>query len=513
MFKKRVKISSWLLVVIFLLFVFGLILRFNSFSAPFERDEGEYAYSAWILKEGLLPYRDAFMQKPPLIIYTYLVAQIFGGNSLWAPRVLAFVFEFLATLVFGYIIFKEFNKKLAIAAMFFLTPALTFPVFMGLTANTEMFMILPFLLTLLFYVRDKEESSSLNFLFSGIASSLAILYKPICLYALVFIYLVWITGYWKKEKKIMLLAKNVSLILLGGLGTLLMVVLPMVLMGVWKEMIETAVTYNFYYAKMWGLGFSNMLMQFSRMLKLWWFVPVPFFFFFLGKNKNQWFYFGLFLTSLLGVYQIPIGHYYIFLMPTLFILLTVGLDNLSAIIKKVPFYVYFLFCLGVMLYSVRMQFGMTPAQISLWIYGNQNPFFEAPLVAQELQKITGENDEVFIAGSEPEILFYAQRKSVSRFVITYPLIIETIKREDYQKAAVKELEGNKPTAIVYSLKQDSGLWNEESPRIFYDHLNDLINREYTLVGAYLWDGQGGRWETKVGKDRLKYVSLILFKKR
>ena len=47
-----------------------LLTQWNWFSMPFERDEGEYAYSAWLMKDGGVPYRDAFLQKPPMVVYT-----------------------------------------------------------------------------------------------------------------------------------------------------------------------------------------------------------------------------------------------------------------------------------------------------------------------------------------------------------------------------------------------------------------------------------------------------------
>jgi len=65
------KIKSKDLIYLAALLILFVALRFNSFSAPFERDEGEYAYSAWIMRNGSMPYKNAFLQKPPLIIYTY----------------------------------------------------------------------------------------------------------------------------------------------------------------------------------------------------------------------------------------------------------------------------------------------------------------------------------------------------------------------------------------------------------------------------------------------------------
>src|SRR5215510_2910887 len=76
---------------VLLLAVAFVALRWNTFTSPFERDEGEYAYGAWLMRQGILPYQNAFMQKPPMILYTYFVGESFGGGVL-APHVLGALF-------------------------------------------------------------------------------------------------------------------------------------------------------------------------------------------------------------------------------------------------------------------------------------------------------------------------------------------------------------------------------------------------------------------------------------
>ena len=80
------KIKPVVILAVLGLVVLTFLLRHNSLNSPFERDEGEYAYSANLLLTGSLPYRDSFLQKPPLIIYTYAVAKIIFGNNLWGDR-------------------------------------------------------------------------------------------------------------------------------------------------------------------------------------------------------------------------------------------------------------------------------------------------------------------------------------------------------------------------------------------------------------------------------------------
>src|SRR4030042_6083638 len=107
MYKRILSIFSFNnLLFVILLIIFLLFLRWNSFSTPFERDEGEYAYSAWILRQGILPYENSFLQKPPMIVYTYAFGQLFDSKGLVSPRVLAALFS-LGTIVLTALIAKK----------------------------------------------------------------------------------------------------------------------------------------------------------------------------------------------------------------------------------------------------------------------------------------------------------------------------------------------------------------------------------------------------------------------
>ncbi|MBP5788048.1 MAG: glycosyltransferase family 39 protein, partial [Kiritimatiellae bacterium] len=68
-------------------------LQWNWFSMPLERDEGEYAYAAWLMRTGKgVPYRDSFLQKPPMIVYTYgLVESLAPGSDKIGFRVAGFL--------------------------------------------------------------------------------------------------------------------------------------------------------------------------------------------------------------------------------------------------------------------------------------------------------------------------------------------------------------------------------------------------------------------------------------
>src|SRR5262245_53745671 len=139
----------WRNLSIALLLLLFFAVRWNSFTAPFERDEGEYAYSAWLMRQSILPYENAFMQKPPMILYAYLAGQSVVGDSLWVPRALAALFLAGATVCLALFARKELGKGADLTVAWLATPMLVLPSLVPFAANTESFMLLPLMGTLL----------------------------------------------------------------------------------------------------------------------------------------------------------------------------------------------------------------------------------------------------------------------------------------------------------------------------------------------------------------------------
>jgi len=158
-----------------------------------------------------------------------------------------------------------------------------------------------------------------------------------------------------------------------------------------------------------------------------------------------------------------------------------------------------------------MQFSLTPDELGLWIYGLDNPFNESKLIAKKVVENSNYSDMIFVAGSEPQIYFYSQRLSPTRFIITYPLNIYSPERENYQTEVVEDLKKNKPRMIVYSNKASSGVWEKDSPKVFLDYISRLISKDYYLVGATFWRNRGPVWVDNLSKDQLEQASLLLYK--
>src|SRR5215813_1136456 len=84
-------------------------LRLLLLNIPFERDEGEYAYIAWRLGHGELPYRDWVDQKPPAVFWVYRLALALPMEPVAAIHLVAAAFA-AATAVALWFLARRFTS-------------------------------------------------------------------------------------------------------------------------------------------------------------------------------------------------------------------------------------------------------------------------------------------------------------------------------------------------------------------------------------------------------------------
>lgn len=510
--------KNFIKIIVALLFVFLFaLLNWNSFSAPFERDEGEYAYSAWLLRTGDTPYKDSFLQKPPLIIYTYLFGQIISPFAVWPPRVIAAIFVFLTAILVGLIAYKEWGKIAGIFSAFLFLPFVGFPPLTPFSANTEKFMILPMVALLALFVYFKDSKKKWPYILAGVLATLAVFYKPICVPVVLFIIIFWLFKIYHSTtpNKLSLIGRPVLLVGISAIVTGFVLLIPF--LKVLPDFIQEVFVFNMSYVNAFDNPFGNFSNYLSKFFHYWWvLIPLPFILFF-KRPKNIFYYFILFIISLITVFTTPIGHYYIIVLPFFAIicgaLFSSFLDLFEQKQKIIITIIVLPITLYILIFPFKTQFSLNPQELSTWVYGTVNPFGESEIVSDKLAQITNPDDLVFVAGSEPQIYYYAKRKSGTRFVITYPLNLPTPYREKFQTELINDLEKNMPEAIVVSERVHSGLWNEGSPKIFIEYFDNLISENYEIVGGYVWDNSGGHWQEPMGEESIPNASLILLSKK
>src|SRR5262249_33125155 len=92
-------------------------------------------------------------------------------------------------------------------------------------------------------------------------------------------------------------------------------------------------------------------------------------------------------------------------------------------------------------------FSLIPVQASRDTYG-ASPFPEAIEIAAHIAADSSPEDRVAVLGSEPEIYFYARRRSATGFIYMYGLMENQPYAHTMQETAIREIEASAPRYVV-----------------------------------------------------------------
>jgi hypothetical protein len=125
---------------------------------------------------------------------------------------------------------------------------------------------------------------------------------------------------------------------------------------------------------------------------------------------------------------------------------------------------------------------LTPAGLCRELHGGC-PFPEAIVLADYLKKNSTADDRIGILGSEPEILFYADRKSATGHVYMYPLVEPHPYALTLQKQLIDDFEATKPKFVLHCGHRSSWF---SMPGGEYDQFMDWVRQylaaHYETVG-------------------------------
>ena len=316
------------------LVIFFALLRWNNFNAPLIQDEGEYAYSAQILKEGVAPYEHAFIQKPPMVIYSYLLADLLMPDFFWSPRLLAYGFVALATMLLGFIARLEFGKGFAMPVMWLVTPMILLPGIQQFTANTEMFMLLPLIGTVAVYCYSRKIGfRPRHWFLAGMLGATTLLYKYTALPVLGFTFLVWFVETWRATRNAGFLIRCCAALALGGIIAAAMELGFFLAHDGGAALWDCTVRFNRDYVASANFSFLVFLKKLKSFGVDWWFCGL------LGigavcrMTRRLWFWAAMLACAVVSTGASRLGHYYIIMMPFWALLAAVGLNNAAIILS------------------------------------------------------------------------------------------------------------------------------------------------------------------------------------
>jgi hypothetical protein len=508
--------------------ILGLVLlfaalRWNNFNAPLIRDEGEYAYSARLLQAGLLPYQDAFLQKPPMVVYSYLFSYCLLPDVFWAPRLLAALFAAAATVLLGWMARLEFGKGPAWTAVWLMTPMILLPSLDQFIANTEMFMLLPMLATVAVYIHSRHHGGSgRHWLAAGFLGGLTLCYKYTSLPVLLVVFAAWSLeqGRLAGTDKRVTLWRCWAWGALGGLGAMALALGCFLPRDGGRALWECTVAFNRAYAGTQLFGMGAWKFTLSLFWSKWWLLfllplgalPRP--------KPRTWFWLAMLAGASAATGASVYWQYYITVMPFWALLAAVGAGGWAECLAcwfhcPSPLIRRALIggALALLLLCDAGWMPRSPKNFAETRFAD-SPFVEARAVAGRLAELSSPDDAVFVAGSEPEILFYAGRYSPNRFIIAYPFTVAgpALARR-YQSEAIRALQDHPPAWIVCANPPESWTRTPETPLDIFDFLDRILNRDYVCVGGWLPPGPEGRWKEPLPASEFSRCSLVLFKRK
>jgi hypothetical protein len=491
----------WEYWILGLVVALGVGLRLHLLDVPLERDEGEYAYAGQLLLQGVPPYALAHNMKLPGIYVVYAITMAVFGETVRGIHIGLLVAN-ACTSALVFLVGKRLSGPVAgvVAAGCFSVLSSTYAV-QGVFANAEHFVVLPALAGVWLLLLARSSGRSLQLLLSGLLLGTGFVIKQHGIAFLAFAGVILAVdglrngGVWTRSwsKKFAVLAVGACL---PYAATVLAIYFAGTLENFWFWTVRYAMEYG-------GLTSIETGWRLFRMRSgtiyeatpmLWWLstlglVLLPWN---RGASSHRLTIFLFCVFSVLsicpGLYFRP--HYFVMLLPAAALLAGSAIEALARLLSAEP---------------VRTVRYVIPAAIALLFIGGSaweqrefnlkaspflasrvafdlNPFPEAEKVGEYLRRHSQKGDRIAVVGSEPEIYFYARRRSATRYLYTYPLMEAQVYAARMQREMTQEIEATAPAFLVFVNMRSSWLMTKRSDFTIMEWFHAYQESSYDMVG-------------------------------
>ena len=516
-----------------LVWALAVLLRWLVADIPLERDEGEYAYAAqrWLAGDAL--YRDVFLHKPPAVVAVYaVVLQLFGATPAaihWGAQV--WTLGTLACIV--WLGARWIALPAGIAAGLVAVLLTVDPATLGNSANTEFFAILP--LTLGVLIAQARARPLLRAFGAGALGAAALAFKPVVAPVVGFTLLLLLAAPGARALRLLAWA-------LGGLAVATPVAGAFVAAGTFAEFWDATVLYNLAYGSFVSFRDSGdtLALQVRALRPALWPVALAAALAPIvllpprraGRGRRVAIAAGWLAAALLAVLAGGYlrRHYFVYLVPPLALLAGAGLHGVARCVAsgRIASALAPLLALGIVAHAVAVSpwyyFPSSEEHRVRRIY-QQNPFFESLPIAAWLAARSEPDDSIFIFGSEPQILFYAKRRSATRYMFVYPLHAPFGRVVERQREALREVREARPRFVVACFLRTSLLEYPDTPHELRAGVRELVSSSYRIVAATPFRPDGGvrfvegmaaqqMWDARpLWDDGPPWASLVIWERR
>ncbi|OGY29242.1 MAG: hypothetical protein A3F35_01635 [Candidatus Woykebacteria bacterium RIFCSPHIGHO2_12_FULL_45_10] len=484
-------LQSWVLNIfekhrfLFILIFITFLIRLPSLFEPFwYGDEAIYLVIGQKILRGGLLYVDIFDHKTPGIYYLAAATIAFLGQTIWSFRFLLMVWTLTALVVFFFLSKKLFDEKIARLATIFLAALTSTPLLEGNIGNSEILMMLPISLGLIYGLNKK-------FFWSGVFFSLSFLLKFPAIFDFGAFFIFLTLG--ANRKNVFPTIKNLFSLTAGYLLPIALSVIYFAWNGALSAYLFSALLFNFAYTNygnkliLAGVNVPNglILLKATPLFAL-----VIYLFLRLYKNFKSrsartsvnylefiilWLSFSYFGAVFGGR---PYPHYLIQALPAFAILLAIGVTK----VKRHPL------ALGLSTFFVVLTLilGFKP-----YIRPNYYPNFFRYLLPKQLGQISTEDymnsfdskiarnyslagfvetrttsaDNVYIWGNSPVIYFLSRRDPTSKYITAFHVAGSQL----FKKEVIASINTRHPKYILVE---------SSSPK--FAELDNVLARSYNL---------------------------------
>lgn len=496
--KRQRNFLPWLIVAIVIVTTVGLRLRL--LDVPLERDEGEYAYAGQLILQGVSPYSLIYNMKFPGIYAAYaLILAVFGQTHSaihFGVLIINAVTILLIFLLTKYLI-DSFAAVFAAAAFAIMSLAKSVQ---GISANAEHFVILFAIAGILLLVLAIDRNSLLILLAASILLGIGFLMKQhgAAFIALAGLYLFW-TQFRQKPFKLKPFLLRATLFVVGVLLPFGVTCLTLWHLGVFKKFWFWTFVYAREYVSITSIadGLRNLKSAIipivGSAVLIWIVAGIGLLTLFIEKKSRdrRQFITGFLLFSFLatcpGLYFRP--HYFVLLLPAVALLLGVGLFGIRQILKLqkatigkdlIAVFLGLAVLSHALLQQKNILLAKDPVVVSRIIY-DITPFPESLKIAEFIKANSSSNDTIAILGSEPQIFFYANRRSAASYVYAYPLTEPHPYALQMQEEMIRQIETAKPKFMVLA-KGLSWAMQPTSEKMILNWGEKYQEKYYNLVG-------------------------------
>jgi hypothetical protein len=460
------KSNHWPALWLLLILVLVAVVRIRLLSMPLERDEGEYAYAGQLMLEGEPPYRLVYNMKMPGTYAAYALIMAVFGQSI-AGIHLGFMLVNFGAIVLLYFVGRRFlDRAAALAACAAYALLSATPRMQGLNAHATHFVVLAALGATLVLLRARERGGLAGFFMSGALFGLAFLMKqPGGAFAFFGGALLLWTALRRRPPDWKTDGPRLAVYAAGVAVPIVLTGLILWRAGVWDKFWWWTVTYARVHATAltWTDGQARLSGFFAHLSwdALFWALALAGLGRLLvgkGAADEKFFFLSWLLFAAAAVFPTFqfTGHYFVLMLPVVSLLAARAFTPAAAwlasqplaLVRYAPWLLFGLAWAGVALSHLDVFLVYRPEEAAAFLYP-ENDFQVYPVLADYLKRQSPPTATLAVFGSEPELLFYAHRRSVTGYIYMYDLVQNQPFRQRMANEMIAEVEQGRPDYVVF----------------------------------------------------------------